>query len=276
MRVGVNTGAVVVGPVGAGSRVEYGATGDAVNVAARLQSAAEPGAVLAGAETRRLAERQFAWGDRQSLTLKGKAESVQAWAVERRHLARPRGDRHAARRPRAGAGGRARRPSSDVQAGAGSILFVSGEPGIGKSRFLGELRRLAPEPTWLEGRCVSYGESMQYWPFRDLLRDWLGLGLDDPELRARLSLRRALNQLAGESADDYYPYLAALLGLTRGAGVPTRASPSSRPRRCSTAPSRSSATCSRSSPRKARSCSCSRTSTGPTRRRCSWPSSCCR
>ena len=82
VRVGVNTGAVVVGPVGAGSRVEYGATGDAVNVAARLQSAAEPGGVLAGAETRRLAERQFTWGDRQSLTLKGKADAVAAWTVE--------------------------------------------------------------------------------------------------------------------------------------------------------------------------------------------------
>jgi ABC-type transport system substrate-binding protein/class 3 adenylate cyclase len=213
VRVGVNTGVVVVGPVGAGSRVEYGATGDAVNVATRLQSAAEPGVVLAGAETRRLAERQFAWGDLQSLTLKGKAEAVRAWAVEgatspgRQEIDTPL----VGREPELAV---ALEALADVKAGAGSILFVSGEPGIGKSRFLGELRRLAPEPTWLEGRCVSYGESMQYWPFRDLLRDWLGLGLDDPELRARLSLRRALNQLAGETADDYYPYLAALLGLT--------------------------------------------------------------
>ena len=80
-----------------------------------------------------------------------------------------------------------------MRAGSGSILFLSGEPGIGKSRFLGELRRLATGPLWLEGRCVSYGESMPYWPFRDLLREWLGLALDDPELRTRLSLRRRLN-----------------------------------------------------------------------------------
>src|SRR5947207_8163402 len=76
VRVGVDTGPVVVGPVGAGSRVEYGATGDSVNIAARLQSAAAPGGVLVGAETRRLAERQFSWGASQKLTLTGTVEEL--------------------------------------------------------------------------------------------------------------------------------------------------------------------------------------------------------
>ncbi|HUZ82939.1 MAG TPA: adenylate/guanylate cyclase domain-containing protein, partial [Gaiellaceae bacterium] len=82
VRIGVNTGSVVVGPVGGGSRVEYGATGDAVNVAARLQSAAAPGTVLAGEQTRMAAERLFVWGDRSALALKGKSEEVVAFAVE--------------------------------------------------------------------------------------------------------------------------------------------------------------------------------------------------
>jgi ABC-type oligopeptide transport system substrate-binding subunit/class 3 adenylate cyclase len=212
VRVGVDTGPVVVGPVGAGSRVEYGATGDTVNVAARLQSAAPENAVLAGAETRRLAERHFAWSDRQNFWLKGKADPVPAFGVQA-----PLGaGRAVAETPLVGRGQElalAEEAVRDVHAGAGSILFVAGEPGIGKSRFLAEVHRLATTPLWLEGRCVSYGEAMPYWPFRDLLREWLGLSVDDPELRTRLALRRALRAGAGDRADDYYPYLATLLGL---------------------------------------------------------------
>ncbi|HKD17478.1 MAG TPA: adenylate/guanylate cyclase domain-containing protein, partial [Thermoanaerobaculia bacterium] len=212
VRVGVDTGPVVVGPVGGGSRVEYGATGDTVNVAARLQSAAPANGVLAGAETRRLAERHFAWSDKQNFWLKGKADAVAAFAVQS-----PQGvGRAVAETPLVGREpelAQAAQALQDVKAGAGSILFLSGEPGIGKSRFLAELRRLASDVLWVEGRCVSYGESMPYWPFRDLLREWLGLALDDPELRTRLTLRRALRAGASDRADDYYPYLATLLGL---------------------------------------------------------------
>jgi ABC-type oligopeptide transport system substrate-binding subunit/class 3 adenylate cyclase len=213
VRVGVNTGSVVVGPVGAGNRVEYGATGDAVNVAARMQAAAPPGAVLVGAETRRVVERQFSWGERESLTLKGKAEEVPAYRVTG-VLAQARHDADTPLVGRARELAEAGRAIAEVTAGSGSILFVSGEPGIGKSRFLAELDTGAEQPLWLVGRCVSYGESMPYWPFRDLIREWLGLALDDPELRTRLALRRAVERVAGEAAPDLLPYLGALLGLT--------------------------------------------------------------
>src|SRR5256714_11400527 len=73
VRVGVDTGPVVVGPVGAGSRIEYGATGDAVNVAARLQARADAGTVLVGATTVRLVEPTFAWEDERWLDLAGKS-----------------------------------------------------------------------------------------------------------------------------------------------------------------------------------------------------------
>src|SRR5207237_8959353 len=79
VRVGAATGAVVVGEVGAGSRVEYAAFGDTVNVAARLQSAAEPGTVLVDDATHRAVEGLFEWGDSLELELKGKEEPVAAW-----------------------------------------------------------------------------------------------------------------------------------------------------------------------------------------------------
>jgi len=219
VRVGVNSGIAVVGPVGAGGRVEYGATGDVVNVAARLQAEASPGSVLVGAETKRSVEHLFRWGPDQPLSLKGKSSEVVACVIEG-VLVSPV-SRHETRLVGRKAELAAAQGAIDaVLSGAGGVVFVTGEAGIGKSRLVAELRDAADRVdggrrlVWLEGRCVSYGETMPYWPFRELLRDWLGVSLDDPELRTRLALRRALEAAAVERASEFYPYLGSLLGLT--------------------------------------------------------------
>ena len=227
VRVGVDTGAVVVGSIGAGSRVEYAALGDAVNTAARLQALAEPGAVLVGEETQRRVESVFAWSEPATHELKGKKEPVTAYRVDgvraapghARELAAVQVPLVGRERERAAA----TETVDAALAGSGGILYVTGEPGIGKSRLIAELRRhveAAPttgqqrRPLWIEGRCVSYGESMQYWPFRDLLRSWLGVLADEPELRVRVALRRNLEGLFGTRVLEIYPYLGAMLGLS--------------------------------------------------------------
>ena len=224
IRVGVNTGPVVLGPIGSGQRVEYAAFGDTVNTAARIQSAASVGEVLAGDATFRLTEPLFDWEGPREVMLKGKAEPVTVHAVA--------GARSAAARLEGPDGLQARLVGRDrelaavsealdgVLGGRGGILFITGEAGIGKSRLVLEARELflaaGPEfgePVWLEGRCVSYGESLPYWPYRDLLREWLGAGADDPELRVRISLRRSVEALFGDRTPEIYPYLGALMGL---------------------------------------------------------------
>jgi ABC-type oligopeptide transport system substrate-binding subunit/class 3 adenylate cyclase len=218
VRVGAATGAVVVGEVGSGSRVEYAAFGDTVNIAARLQSAAQPGTVLVDDATHHAVQGLFEWGERLELELKGKGEPVAAWAVA--GLAaegRPqRGlpgieTRLVGRSRELGLG---REALEALRSGRGGVLVVAGDAGIGKSRLLNELRVLADRDgtSWLEGRCVSYGESLPYWPFRDLLRgEWIGAGADEPELRVRVGLRRRLEQLLDGKADELYPYLGGLL-----------------------------------------------------------------
>jgi ABC-type transport system substrate-binding protein/class 3 adenylate cyclase len=224
VRAGVNSGPVVLGPVGAGQRVEYSAYGDTVNTAARLQTAAAPGTVLVGGATHRLVEPLFDWGERLDLSLKGKSQPVRAYEVHaaRAVSAKARGI-PGVQTPLVGRErelGIGREALDDVLGGRGGILFITGEVGIGKSRLMIELRSLfrtaksSPgRPLWLEGRCVSYGESLPYWPFRDLLREWLGAGADEPELRVRVTLRRNVERLFGERALEIYPYLGSILGL---------------------------------------------------------------
>lgn len=232
VRVGVNTGPVITGAIGAGDRVEFAALGDAVNVAARLQSHAHPGSVLVGAATQQVVADRFAWSADRAFELKGKSEPVIAFTVEgvadgsSVRTDPGSGPRMIGRDPELA---RLRTAVEGVAAGAGGVVFVTGEPGIGKTRMVHELRRAFGAETpehgrslWLEGRCVSYGGSIPYWPFRDLLRSWLGVGDDEPELRVRVALRRQVDRLTGLHPDELVPYLSALLGLSPAPGEAER------------------------------------------------------
>lgn len=238
IRAGINTGPVVVGNVGSDLRYEYTALGDAMNVAARMQTAAEPGTVLVTADTRRLVGDAFEFDDLGGIEVKGKAEPVHAFRVIGRKAApaRRRGlESVGLDSPMVGRDAPLQQLTSlfdVVRAGRGRVAFVVGEPGIGKSRLLAELKRhvlgseeeaAAGAPgagttgvTWVEGRCVSYGRSIPYHLLIDVVRSILGISFVASESEARATLDRELAKLLGDDPKeiaDTAPYLAHLLAL---------------------------------------------------------------
>ncbi len=187
IRIGVNTGEVVVGTE------ERLATGDAVNVAARLEQAAGPDEILLGDPTRVLTRGAIETAPVEALTLKGKAEPVAAHRLVRVVEGAPPFER----RLDAPLVGRSRelervRAAFDhaVEERRCRLVTVLGPPGIGKSRLAGEVaRELSDAAVVLTGRCLPYGEGISYWPLREIFAS----ADADGEFEAALS---------GESAED--------------------------------------------------------------------------
>jgi class 3 adenylate cyclase/tetratricopeptide (TPR) repeat protein len=171
IRTGINTGEVVVGDRASG---EFYATGDAVNVAARLEQVADPGEILLGEETHRLVRDAVRIDAVGPLPLKGKAEPVSAYRLVEMIVGAPA----VARRFDTPFVGReeelARLLSSferSVAERAPILITVLGTAGIGKTRLAGEFAdKVAGRAQVLQGRCLSYGEGITFWPLQEILR----------------------------------------------------------------------------------------------------------
>jgi class 3 adenylate cyclase/uncharacterized protein (DUF736 family) len=221
VRVGINTGPVVVGVVGTDTAHEYTAMGDAVNVAARMQAAARPGSVLVTSATHRFVSPLVEALDVGLLELKGKTNSVQAYEITGLKVGgtRTRG-LLGVRSPMIGRDpqlARLQELFGVVQAGQGRVACVLGDPGLGKSRLLAELRASVEQAgnsvRWIEGRCLSYGEAMPYHLVLDLVRSLIGVNASADESQAAQALQTSVRDLIGEGWAETYAYIGHLLSL---------------------------------------------------------------
>ena len=99
--------------------------------------------------------------------------------------------------------------------GEGSVINVVGEAGIGKSRLMAELkkREVMKRVMLLEGRAISMGKNLSFYPVIDLLKNWARIREDDGEASAMAKLQEAIRQVSAEEVDEIFPFVATLIGL---------------------------------------------------------------
>jgi class 3 adenylate cyclase/predicted ATPase len=213
-RIGIATGLVVVG----GEVVEHDVAGDTPNLAARLQALAEPDTVIIAASTRRLTGELFEYRDLGAIELKGITAPVPAWQVLRPSAVESRFEalRGSTLTPLVGRDEEIElllRRWARAKSGAGQVVLISGEPGIGKSRLSVELgQRLQAEPHLrLRYFCSPSHQDSALHPFIDQLSHAAGFARDDSPA-AKLEKLEAILALAAPPEEDM-ALLADLLSL---------------------------------------------------------------
>jgi len=218
VRIGLNSGEVVVGTIGDDLRMDYTAQGHTVGLAARMEQLAEAGRVYLSEHTARLVEGLFRLGDLGLFTVKGVHDPLRVYELQgvgpRRRpieVAAHRGlSRFVGRREQLEQLGQA---WEAARAGHGQIVAVMGEAGIGKSRLFHEFKvPLQTQCPVLETYSVSHGKAYAYLPVIDLLRNYFHIALEDDE-RARREKVTGKVLALDRTLEDTLPYVFALLGI---------------------------------------------------------------
>jgi class 3 adenylate cyclase/tetratricopeptide (TPR) repeat protein len=218
MHTGIATGLVVTGDLNL-EKGTHGVAGDTINLASRLSGIAKPGEILVGETTYHQSNGVFSFDRLEPVSLKGKAEPVTPYrlidmkpeplrGLATQGISSPLVGRHAELAA-------IKTCVNRLVDGQGGILSVIGDAGLGKSRLMAEIRHHFERENllWLEGRALSYGQKMSYWPFREILWQYAGIAEEDDDTEAWSKLETSISALFPADSEEILPYLASLIGL---------------------------------------------------------------
>lgn len=227
VRVGINTGPVVVGEIGSDLALEYTAMGDAVNLAARMEQAAAPGTVQVSGHTYKLVAPIFDFEQLGEIDVKGKSESVTAYRLlgRKQEPGRLRGIEGISA-PLIGRGQeikKLRKVVSEVRRGSGHITCLIGEAGLGKSRLIQELQAdWSDEASWTEVHGVSYEASRPYGLFLQLLRQACFIDEYDPPEVVRQKLGALMETALSEWNEEAIYAIEMLMSVAEAEDTTSR------------------------------------------------------
>src|SRR5260370_1399436 len=230
VRIGINTGEVVLRMVHTGGHTEYTPVGHAANLAARMQSVAPAGGIVISEDTRHLVEGYFELRDLGPTEVKGISEPIKVYEVVgagplRGHfeLAARRGLTKFVGREREVA--EMKRALEQARSGHGQIVATVAEAGTGKSRLVYEFKAMLPgDCKVLEAYSVSHGKASAYLPVLELLYRYFGIGDADDKAKRRAKIETQISAL-DTALNDALPLPCTLMGLHRGPAPPPHMHP---------------------------------------------------